>query len=58
MINGLRVGTQAQVIPTFTSTADHISEREAFQGKPALCPKMAEGSSDAPVGTMLMACWR
>lgn len=38
IMSGLRVGTHAQMMPTLTSTADHISEREAFQAKSGLCP--------------------
>ena len=46
MIRGFRVGMQAQVIPTCTSTADHRKASDAFHGKSGLSPKAEVGSED------------
>lgn len=54
-MSGLRVGTQAQVMPTLTSTALHMSDKEACQAKSAWPPKVAAGSLVVPVVTSLTA---
>src|SRR5436853_720367 len=33
VINGFRVGMQAHMIPTLTSTADHIKDKDAYHAK-------------------------
>lgn len=57
MQHGGRSTHHAQTSPTFTSTADHIRDREAFQANSGLSPKTAIESLDE-VGEVVMACWR
>jgi hypothetical protein len=58
MMSGFRVGTQAHVMPMFTSTALQRKAKEAFHANSGCPPNLELGSADLSVGTELIACWR